>query len=178
MTETANETVARLWTQDGFHDDEWRHAEDAEGLAGNGGVILPLAVWQGLDAETRAAQARRIGVLLAPGDELAEIAGHLADIPLVALAFPAFNDGRSFSKAELLRSRHGYEGKLRATGQVLIDQIPLMLRTGFDEFEVSHPTALARLEAGRVGGLPLHYQPAAKPAEKGAGYSWRRRPAA
>ena len=65
---------------------------------------------------------------------------------------------------------------MRATGQVLIDQLPHMLRLGFDEFEVSHPVLITRLEAGDTGGLPLYYQPAAKPAAKGAGYSWRRQP--
>ena len=92
----------------------------------------------------------------------------------MALAFPAFSDGRSFSKAELLRSRHRFEGAVRATGQVLIDQLPHMLRLGFDEFEVSHPVLIKRLEAGDTGGIPLYYQPTAKPAAKGAKYSWRR----
>jgi uncharacterized protein (DUF934 family) len=49
-----------------------------------------------------------------------------------------------------------------------------MLRTGFDAFEVSNPIALARLEAGRLGGLPLHYQPTAKAEAAGAKYAWRR----
>ena len=92
----------------------------------------------------------------------------------MALAFPAFNDGRSFSKGELLRSRYHFEGAVRATGQVLVDQLPHMLRLGFDEFEVSHPVLLKRLEEGRTGGLPLYYQPTAKPEAKGPKYSWRR----
>ncbi len=117
-------------------------------------------------------------MLLAPGEPLEAIAGFLPSLALVALAFPSFSDGRSFSKAELLRSRHGFGGAVRATGQVLIDQLPHMLRLGFDEFEVSHPVLIARLEAGRLDGLPLHYQPAAKPAEAGLKYSWRRRAAA
>ena len=80
---------------------------------------------------------------------------------------------------ELHRSgAFAFGGALRATGQVLIDQLPHMLRLGFTEFEVSHPTLIARLEAGRTGGLPLYYQPTAKPAANGEKYSWRRRPAA
>jgi uncharacterized protein (DUF934 family) len=117
-------------------------------------------------------------VLLLPGEALEKIVPLLDTLPLVALAFPAFNDGRSFSKAELLRSRYKFGGSLRATGQVLIDQLPHMLRLGFTEFEVSHPTLIARLEAGRTGGLPLYYQPTATTAAKGEKYSWRRRPAA
>ena len=92
----------------------------------------------------------------------------------MALAFPAFNDGRSFSKAELLRSRYHFEGAVRATGQVLVDQLPHMLRLGFDEFEMSNPVLLKRLEEGRVGGLGLYYQPTEASEPKGPKYSWRR----
>lgn len=166
----------RLWTPDGFREDTWRHADGAESLESNRAIILPLAAYAALDAETKAAHRDRIGVLLAPGEPLDAIVDALPDLPLVALSFPAFSDGRSFSKAELLRTRHAYRGTIRATGQVLIDQIPHMIRTGFDAFEISHPTALARLEAGRVGGLPLHYQPSARAADAGANYSWRRQP--
>jgi uncharacterized protein (DUF934 family) len=74
-----------------------------------------------------------------------------------------------------LRSRHGYEGIVRATGQVLGEQLPHMIRGGFDEFEVSLPVLLKRLEEGRIGGLPLYYQPTATETEQGPGYSWRRR---
>ncbi|HEY4193455.1 MAG TPA: DUF934 domain-containing protein, partial [Mesorhizobium sp.] len=92
-------------------------------------------------------------------------------------AFTAFTDGRSYSKAQLLRSRHGFAGAVRAVGQVLVDQLPHMLRVGFDEFEITNPVLLKRLEAGDIGGLPLYYQPSAKPVEAGEKYSWRRQPA-
>lgn len=177
MTATATETP-RLWTPEGFREDAWRHAETLEAPGGNEAVILPLASFRALDAKTRQAMAGRLGVLLAPGEALDAIVPFLEELALVALAFPAFGDGRSFSKAELLRSRHGYAGPLRAVGDVLIDQVPHMLRTGFTEFEVKNPTALKRLAEGRLGGLPLHYQPAATRAGHGGGYSWRRRPAA
>jgi uncharacterized protein (DUF934 family) len=167
----------RLWTPAGFREDEWTHADGAEALAGNGRVILPLKVFLDLDPQIRSSAKERIGVLIQPGEDLALLVPLLGELALVALAFPVFNDGRSFSKAELLRSRHNFQGPLRATGQVLVDQLPHMLRLGFDEFEVSNPVLIARLEAGRVGGLPLHYQPtAAKPLKKGGKYSWRRVP--
>ena len=82
--------------------------------------------------------------LAAAGRAARAIVPLLDDLSLVALAFPAFNDGRSFSKAELLRSRHHFEGPIRATGQVLVDQLPHMLRLGFTEFEVSHPVLIKR----------------------------------
>ena len=168
--------ATRLWTLDGFRDDDWIHAETAEALATNARVILPLAAFLGLEEDTRRNARERLGVLVAPGESLDAIVPHLGDLSLVALSFPAFNDGRSFSKAELLRSRHGYEGPVRATGQVLVDQLPHMIRVGFSEFEVSHPVLIARLEAGRIGGLPHQYQPSARASEPGPKYSWRRNP--
>lgn len=174
MTEQIPEIVTRLWTPTGFHEDEWTHAETADALSGNGRFILPLQAFLGLDPEVRRSAKERIGVLLQPGDQLEKIADLLDQLSLVALAFPAFNDGRSFSKGELLRSRYHFEGAVRASGQVLVDQLPHMLRLGFDEFEVSHPVLLKRLEEGRTGGLPLYYQPTAEPEPKGPKYSWRR----
>jgi len=165
----------RLWTPKGFCEDEWTHAESAEALAGNGRFILPLQAFLALDDGTRKSARERIGVLLLPGDELDKIVGLLDQLSLVALAFPAFNDGRSFSKGELLRSRHNFTGAVRATGQVLVDQLPHMLRLGFDEFEVTNPVLLKRLEEGRTGGLPVYYQPAVEPEDKGPKYSWRRK---
>ncbi len=165
----------RLWTPDGFREDEWTHAESAEALAGNGRFILPLQVFLGLDNQVRKSARERIGVLLQPGDELDKITGLLDQLSLVALAFPAFNDGRSFSKGELLRARHNFKGAVRATGQVRVAQLPLRLRFGFEEFEVSNPVLLKRLEEGRTGGLPVYYQPAVEQEPKGPKYSWRRK---
>ncbi|ESZ37361.1 MULTISPECIES: DUF934 domain-containing protein [unclassified Mesorhizobium] len=173
MTEqTTAET--RLWTPTGFREDEWTHAESADALAGNGRFILPLQAFLGLDAEVRRSAKERLGVALLPGDQLEKIVDLLDQLSLVALAFPAFSDGRSFSKGELLRSRYDFEGAVRATGQVLVDQLPHMLRLGFDEFEISNPVLLKRLEEGRTGGLGLYYQPTEASEPKGPKYSWRR----
>jgi uncharacterized protein (DUF934 family) len=180
MTETKPEPstpVVRLWTPAGFREDEWAHADGAEALSGEGRFILPLQAYLDLDPETRSAGKDRIGVQLLPGDSVEAIVDFLADLPLVALAFPAFNDGRSFSKAEVLRTRYAFTAAIRATGQVLIDQLPHMLRVGFDQFEVSHPVLIRRLEEGRIDGLPVYHQPAAKPDAKPGKYSWRRTPA-
>ena len=65
------------------------------------------------------------------------------------LPFPKFADGRSMSTARLLRERHGYRGEVRASGDVLIDQMPLMRRCGFDAFEVTNPMTPKQLKAGK-----------------------------
>lgn len=171
----ATPTPTRLWTPEGFREDPWRHAEDLEALTANHPVILPLALFMALDAAEREAALDRLGVVVQPGERLDAILPFLDRLALVALAFPAFSDGRSFSKAELLRRRHRFEGAVRAVGQVLVDQLPHMLRLGFTEFEVSHPVLIERLERGVIGGIPLYYQPTARPAAPGGKYAWRRR---
>jgi uncharacterized protein (DUF934 family) len=55
----------------------------------------------------------------------------LADVDRIDLVFPKFSDGRAYSQAFLLRRRLGFAGDIRATGDVLIDQLVQMQRTGF-----------------------------------------------
>ena len=55
----------------------------------------------------------------------------LSDIERIDLVFPKFTDGRAYSQAFLLRRRLGFAGDIRATGDVLIDQLVQMQRTGF-----------------------------------------------
>ncbi|WP_295810855.1 DUF934 domain-containing protein [uncultured Nitratireductor sp.] len=164
----------RLWTPEGFRDNLWRKAEDIAALHDGGHVILPLGIFLELDETTRRNAIERIGVELLPGDALDAVLPYLAHLPLVALAFPAFNDGRSYSKAELLRTRHGYRGEIRATGDVLIDQIAHMFRVGFSTLEIVNPYTIGQLEAGKEAGIPLYYQPAAKASAAPGSYAWRR----
>lgn len=167
----------RLWSDGAFADDSWRHVETLDDLSETGNSILPLAVYLALDTEQRRAANGRFAVRLKPADPVEQIADELASLPLVALEFPAFSDGRSFSKAEILRRRYQFTGKVRAVGQVLPDQISHMLRVGFDQLEVTHPVALRWLEEGKTEGLGIYYQPSARREEPATGYSWRRRPA-
>ncbi len=65
----------------------------------------------------------------------ADVEGLAADLPrfgLIALHFPKWVDGRAYSQARLLRSRYRFKGEIRATGEVLVDMLPLLVRTGFD----------------------------------------------
>lgn len=171
MSETNEQVAPRLWTRAGFEEDGWTRIASPDEVVPGERQIAPLEVWLAIGGNERAG----MGVHLAPGEALDPVLDHLDEIALISLGFPKFSDGRSFSKAELLRSRHGYAGTIRASGEVLIDQIPHMLRTGFDAFEVADETALKRLAEGRVGGLPVHYQPAAL-RSSGERYSWRRLP--
>lgn len=100
-----------------------------------GPLLVPLAVWQARRAELQA-RNEPLGVWLDPTDDPAAIAADLPLFTVVAVHFPVFRDGRGFSTAALLRSRHGYTGELRAIGDVLRDQLHYMMRVGFDTFAV------------------------------------------
>ena len=78
--------------------------------------------------------ARPAGVWLSPTDEPAQAVPLFGSIEVIAVQFPKFGDGRGYSTAALLRSRHGWRGELRAIGDVLRDQLFFMKRVGFDSF--------------------------------------------
>lgn len=80
--------------------------------------------------------------------ELAEIAagGALQGVERVELHFPKFTDGRAFSQAVLLRRRYGFAGDLRATGDVLIDQLVQMARSGFSSAVLAEGQSLETAE--------------------------------
>ena len=103
-------------------------------MPADGQLLVSLARWR----EARAALLARggaIGVALANSDRVEGLACEVSQLELIALHFPKFSDGRAYSQARLLRGRMGYGGELRATGNVLRDQLPFMLRCGFNSFE-------------------------------------------
>ena len=118
-------------------DNLWQRLEaDAleSGVPAQGKIIVPLAYWQ----ENREALIARgdVAVWLAPGEEPKDLEDDLAAVPLVASHFPAFKDGRGYSYARELRTRYKFDGEVRATGDVLRDQLFYMTRCGFNAFEV------------------------------------------
>lgn len=166
-------TQTKLWKGNAFVADPWRHAETDDG---DGHIILPLSAFLDLPEETRVAASNRLGVLLTPGEKLVALLPHLERLPLIALSFPPYNDGRSHSKAALLKCRHHFKGEIRAVGDVLVDQIPLLLRNGFDTLEVTNPVAQKRLDNHISTAVGVFTQPATGIESQASGYSWRRIP--
>ena len=118
--------------------DDWAVLRLAEGelpeavAVPEGKVIVPLAVWQARRGELSARV--ELGVWLASSDRPETLKDDLAHFQVVAVDFPKFADGRGYSIAYNLRARLGYEGELRAIGDVLRDQLFYMSRVGFDAF--------------------------------------------
>jgi uncharacterized protein (DUF934 family) len=114
-------------------DDSWAFAGTTADVPERGDVLVPLPLWSA-ERHRLAERPGRVGVLLGPADDPAEIAGDLLRLALVAVDFPQFADGRGYSTARLLRERYAYTGELRATGDVGRDQLFYLARVGFDAF--------------------------------------------
>ncbi|AOY00163.1 DUF934 domain-containing protein [Jeongeupia sp. USM3] len=97
--------------------------------------IVPVALWRQWRACGGLPPAYA-GVWIGAADDFDDVAEALVALPLLAVDFPSFRDGRGYSVAYLLRSRYGYTGELRAVGDVLRDQLFYMHRCGFDAFDV------------------------------------------
>ena len=164
-----------LWRKGGFAEDVWTPVADGDSIPPAGAIIVSAARWSA-ERDVLSARVDSVGVLIGAGKEAIDQLREAASRPLVALSFAKFADGRAFSYAELLRERFGFTGELRAAGDVLLDEIPLMLRCGFDSFEVSNEPTLRALKGGRLPEASLYYQPSLAPHEVPVGTRpWLRR---
>ncbi|MDI1333663.1 DUF934 domain-containing protein [Pseudomonas sp.] len=137
------EGVARI-----VADDPWVLVRDAEGELPDGSVILPLSRWL-------QAPAQHV-VWLGPDDEVESLKPWFDALPLIALDFPSFRDGRGYSQAYLLRTRLGWTGELRAVGDVLRDQLSHMRQCGFDSFAVREDKSAEDALKGLAGMSVLY----------------------
>ena len=87
-------------------------------------------------------ESLQLGIKLANHDPTTSIREYINELKLVILEFPAFSDGRAYSQAQSLRQHLGFDGEIRAIGNVLVDQYAFMLQCGFNSFEVSKNTDL------------------------------------
>ena len=138
-------------------DDRWQRVADDAKPAVNAAVIVTFSRFRA-EREALLARAAPLGLVLKNTDAVEELAPDVARLGVIALEFPKFSDGRAYSQARLLRERHGFRGELRATGNVLPDQLHHMRRCGFDAFELAKGEPL---EAWRraVHAFSAVYQP-------------------
>lgn len=115
-----------------------------------GDVVVPLAVWTHRRAELIERHGR-VGVSLDGHESPDAFVADLHRLELIAVNFAQFTDGRGYTLAHLLRTRHGYRGELRAVGDIFRDQLFYLSRVGFDAFALRDGEdaegALAALEA-------------------------------
>ncbi|EZP55306.1 MULTISPECIES: DUF934 domain-containing protein [Sphingomonas] len=104
-------------------------------------------------------QSNATAVRLEAGEDARALLPQIGQIALVEVSFPSFRDGRGYSAARVLREA-GYTGELRAAGDVLVDQLPLMRRCGFDSFAPEAPIDPEALQRS-LDRYDYRYQPAA-----------------
>jgi uncharacterized protein (DUF934 family) len=97
------------------------------------------------------------GVSVANTVDIETLASDLPRIGLVVLHFPKWVDGRAYTQARLLRARLRFAGQVRATGDVLVDMVPLLARTGFSQAQLRADQKLEAAERA-LGFFPGHYQ--------------------
>lgn len=158
--------------------DEWTFLADGEDGPESGAFVLPITRWLAERETLLARNDVKLGILIGAGEKIEDVADDLSRFDLVAVAFPAYRDGRGFTTARLARERYGFKGDLRAVGDVLPDLLFYMLRCGFSSFTLRAPhpeedfaraakTFSISYQAASDGRLPAHRLRAAK--RKGAG---------
>ena len=134
-------------------------ASAGEVIPPTGPVIVSLDQWKARRDELLN-RGTPLGIRLHSDQAPALIAADLPHFAVVALEFPKFRDGRAYSYARLLRERYGFRGELRAVGEVLLEQLFFMLRTGFDTFEIQSADPLKDYQTA-LADFSVWYQPTA-----------------
>jgi len=104
-------------------------------------IVLPFSLWMKIGSSksiTEKALRGQIGVWFSADDDILKYSDLIHTgkkiWSIIAIDFPIFRDGRGYSTAALLRQRFGWDGELRAIGDILIDQLIYLSRVGFDSF--------------------------------------------
>jgi uncharacterized protein (DUF934 family) len=134
--------------------DTWQmSAETPNAAAAN--LLLTSAQWRALRESWPAGLP--VGLKLANDEGVEDVAADLPRFALVALHFPKWVDGRAYSQAHLLRARYRYAGEVRATGEVLVDMLPLLQRSGFDAVVLRADQSVDAAKRA-LGFFPAYYQ--------------------
>jgi len=137
--------------------DGFAHVPDGAELPGDGAILVTAARFLE-DPEALLRRVGKLGVIWPNNRDIDDLVPWLGRLSVIALVFPTFRDGRAYSQARLLRERYGYDGELRAAGQVLRDQFVFMLRAGFDAFEARKESD-AEAFADTAKRYSVFYQP-------------------
>ncbi len=124
-----------LLKNNSFINDPWTVVGDDDAIADGTRVIISLVRLQ-RDWDTLARHTGLLGVAIPNNADERSLAPYFSQLALVVVTFPAFTDGRSYSQVRQLRM-DGYRGEIRATGNILPDQLQFMLQVGVDSFDVS-----------------------------------------
>lgn len=135
--------------------DDWKRIADGENVIPAPRLLLDWAQWQQARGQWPADVP--VGVTFPNDADIEELEADLPRLALVALHFPKWTDGRAYSQARLLRNRYRFSGQVRATGDVVVDMVPLLHRTGFDA-AVLREGQSAEVAERLLRHFPAYYQ--------------------
>jgi len=146
-------------------EDNWQRITEiaTDASLPTGDVIVPFAYWLE-NREALSSREGRLGVCIDGDNDIQEVVKDIKHFYLIALDFPAFADGRSYTHARLLRDRYNFEGELRAVGDVLRDQLFFMQRCGINSFQLREDKDMQDA-LNAFTELSVKYQTAADGAE-------------
>jgi uncharacterized protein (DUF934 family) len=124
-----------LLKNNAFIQDAWTTLTDDQPVEDGARAIVTLPRLE-KDWDTLAKHTGLLGVVIPNNADEKLLEPYFSRLALIVVNFPAFTDGRSYSQARQLRL-DGYRGEIRATGNVLPDQLQFMTQVGVDSFEVS-----------------------------------------
>jgi len=150
--------MATIYKDGEFVEESWAPSDAETGAAVAGDALVPLKLFLA-DPDIYLGRDGRTAVVVEAGDDVERLEPYLDRLALVAVDFPSFADGRSFSAARVLREQVGYKGDIRAVGKYILDQVPLARRCGVSSFEISKPEVLKALKAGEWPEVTKYLQP-------------------
>ena len=98
-----------------------------------------------------------VALRLANDSDVETIADDLPRVAAVLLHFPKWTDGRAYSQTRLLRSRYRFTGEVRATGDVVVDMMPLLQRSCFDAVALRADQSV-EIARRQLTFFPAYYQ--------------------
>lgn len=118
-------------------EDNWQLWDGNQALSDmESGILLIPELWKHHSAELKQSN-HPLGLIIHLDQQLIDCQDDLGHFNLIVINFTSFTNGQGFSLATLLRERYGFRGELRASGDILFDQLFYLKRCGFDSFELN-----------------------------------------
>ncbi|NVK35240.1 MAG: DUF934 domain-containing protein [Rhodobacteraceae bacterium] len=160
--------MSKIFANGAMRDEDWYVLEPDAELPSGGKVVVPMKRF--LETPDVFLNSNHdLQVLVEPGDNVLDLQPHLSSVAVIGVSFQKFADGRGFTSARILRERLEFAGDIRAVGDFILDQVPLLRRCGVTSFQTTKPEVLKALADGEWPEVTNYLQPVGTVDEVPAG---------